>query len=45
MSTIRRVQANQDGLELSGTNQLLVYADDYNILDGSIHTVRLAQKL
>jgi hypothetical protein len=37
---IRRVQTNQEGLKLNGTNQLLVYADDVNILGGSIHTVR-----
>jgi hypothetical protein len=42
---IRRVQVNQDGLKLNGTNKLLVYADDYNIMGGSIHTVRQAQKL
>ena len=36
---IRRVQVNQDGLKLNGTHQLLVYADDVNILGGSIHTV------
>jgi hypothetical protein len=27
-------------LKLNGTHQLLVYADDVNILGGSIHTVR-----
>ena len=36
---IRRVQVNQDGFKLSGTCQLLVYADDVNILGGSIHAV------
>jgi len=35
---IRRVQVNQDGLKLNGTHQLLVYADDVNILGGSVHT-------
>ena len=31
---------NQDGLKLNGTHQLLAYADDVNILGGSIHTVK-----
>jgi len=35
---IRRVQVNQDGLKLNDTCQLLVYADDVNMLGGSIHT-------
>ena len=35
----RRVQVNQDGLKLNGTHQLLAYADDVNILGGSIHTL------
>ena len=37
---IRTVQVNQDGLKLNGTHQLLVYADDVNILGGSVHTVK-----
>jgi hypothetical protein len=37
---IRRVQANQEGLKLNGTHQLLVYADDFNILGGSIHSIK-----
>jgi len=37
---IRRVQVNQDGLQLNGTHQLLVYADDVNILGGSVHTIK-----
>jgi hypothetical protein len=37
---IRWVQVNQDGLQLNGTHQLLVYADGVNILGGRIHTIR-----
>jgi len=37
---IRRVQVNQDGLKLSGTHHLLVYADDVNVLGGSIYTIK-----
>ena len=37
---IMAVQFNRDGLELNGTHQLVVYADDVNILGGSIHTVK-----
>ena len=37
---IRRVQVNQDGLKLNGTHQLLVFADDFNVLDRSVHTVK-----
>ena len=37
---IRRVQVNQDGLKLNGTHQLLSYADDVNVLGGSVHTVK-----
>ena len=36
---IRRVQVNQDDFKLNGTHLLLVYADDVNILGGSVHTI------
>jgi hypothetical protein len=35
-SAIMRVQANQDDLKLSGTHHILVYADNANILGGSV---------
>ena len=41
---IRRVQVSQAGLKLNGTHQLLVYADDVNILEGSKHTVKENKK-
>jgi sorting nexin-29 len=37
---IRRVQVNQDGLKVNNTHQLLAYADDVNILGGSLHTLK-----
>ena len=36
---ISRVQVNQDDLKLNGTHQLLVYADDVNILGGRVHAM------
>jgi hypothetical protein len=37
---IRKVQVHQDGLKLNGTHLLLVYADDVNILGGSVHIAK-----
>jgi len=37
---IRRVQVKQEGLQLNGTHQFLVYADDVNILEGKARTVK-----
>jgi hypothetical protein len=37
---IKRVQVNHDGLKLNGTHQRLVYADDVDILGGSVHTTK-----
>jgi hypothetical protein len=36
----RRIQVKQVGLKLNGTHELLVYADDDNVLGGSIPTIR-----
>jgi hypothetical protein len=37
---IRKVQVNQVSLELNGIHQLLVYANDVNLLGDSINTVK-----
>ena len=37
---IRRVQLIRDGLKLNDTQQILAYADDVNILGGSVDTVK-----
>jgi hypothetical protein len=34
------VTENQVGLKLSGTHQLLIYADDVNLLGNSIDTIK-----
>jgi hypothetical protein len=36
---IRKVQENQVGMKLNGTHQLLVYADDVDLLGDDIHTI------
>jgi hypothetical protein len=37
---IRKVQETQMGLKLNGTHQLLVYADDVNLLEDKIDTLQ-----
>jgi hypothetical protein len=37
---IRKVQENKVGLKLNGTNQLLLYADDVNLLGYDIDTIK-----
>jgi hypothetical protein len=42
---IRKVQKNQVELKLNGTYQLLVYADDVNLLGDDIETIKKTHKL
>ena len=37
---IRNVQENKDGLKLNGKHQILVYADDVNILGGCAYVIK-----
>jgi hypothetical protein len=36
---IRKMQENQVGLKVSGTHQLLAYADDVNLLGNNVDTI------
>lgn len=37
---IRKVQASQEGFKLNGKHKFLVYAENVNILDESIHAIK-----
>ena len=37
---IRTVQVNQEALKLNGTHEFLVYANDVNILGGSVYSIK-----
>jgi hypothetical protein len=40
LAAIRKVQENQISLELNGTHQLFVYADNVNLLGDSTNTIK-----
>jgi hypothetical protein len=42
---IKKVQENQVGVKLNGTHQLLVYANDVNLLGDNINAIKKKRKL
>jgi hypothetical protein len=38
---IRKVQVKRDSLKLNGAYQLLLYADDVSILEGSVYIIKI----
>jgi hypothetical protein len=41
---IRKIQENNEDFKLHGTHQLLVYADDVNLLGETINIIKKTQK-
>jgi hypothetical protein len=41
----RKVQRNWLGLNMTGTHQVLVFADDFNLLHKNINTKKIIEKL
>jgi hypothetical protein len=38
--TIRKVQENEEGLELNGTHHFVMYTDDVNMLSENVNTMK-----